>query len=314
MHIRLWLFSTFFILFYSRCTAPNTPQTFPLELVILGTAQDGGYPQAGCKKECCRAVYLGKETARYPVSLGIVDHRSHNTWMIEASPRLPEQMHMLNKIAGIAENILPKGIFITHAHMGHYTGLMHLGREVIGAQNTPVYALPRLCDFLTQNGPWSQLVTLNNIELHTLQPDTPVQINHLFSVTPMLVPHRDEFSETAGFIIEGPSRRVLFIPDIDKWEKWERDLPTLISTVDIVLIDGTFYGPDELPGRNMQEIPHPFIVESMALLSHLSTVDKKKVKFIHLNHSNPALRAGPARDAIDDGGFGVAEQGDRMEL
>jgi len=28
--------------------------------------------------------------------------------------------------------------------MGHYTGLMHFGREVMGTNNLPVYAMPKM--------------------------------------------------------------------------------------------------------------------------------------------------------------------------
>ena len=90
----------------------------------------------------------------------------------------------------------------------------------------------------------------------------------------------------------------MFIPDIDKWQKWDRDIRQMVKSHDDLFIDGTFYKNGEIPGRNMSEIPHPFIEETMALLETLPPSEKSKVWFIHMNHTNPALlhlhKIGPA--------------------
>jgi len=134
-------------------------------------------------------------------------------------------------------------------------------------------------------------------------------------VTPLLVPHRDEFSETVGFMILGPSHSALFIPDIDKWELWDRNIIDEIRNVDYALIDATFFDGDELPGRDMSEIPHPLVVESMALFEELPAVERDKIWFIHMNHSNPLLD--PNSDAyqqVIDAGYHVAREGVRLPL
>jgi pyrroloquinoline quinone biosynthesis protein B len=213
------------------------------------------------------------------------------------------------------EHILPdkpvqlKGIFLTHAHIGHYTGLMHLGREVMGAKAFPVYAMPRMRSFLENNGPWSQLLALGNVEIRNLSADSTILLNERLSITPVLVPHRDEFSETVGFIIDGPEKSLLYIPDIDKWERWDRDIRAVLKTMDVALLDGTFYQNGEIPGRDMGEIPHPFIVESMALFADLPQDEKAKVRFIHFNHTNPLLlENSSARERVEGAGFGVCRE------
>lgn len=207
------------------------------------------------------------------------------------------------------------GIFLTHVHIGHYAGLMQLGREVLGTHAVPVYAMPRMQRFLESNGPWDQLVKLNNIDLRPLAADTPVPLTGGLTVTPFLVPHRDEYSETVGYLIKGPRRRVLFIPDIDKWERWNRRLEDDLADVDVAYLDATFYDATELPGRDLSEIPHPFIVETMQRLQSLPPTERAKVHFIHLNHTNPALQPNSAaRKAIDQQGFHIAEVGERIEL
>ena len=201
---------------------------------------------------------------------------------------------------------------MTHAHIGHYTGLIHLGREVMGAKKTPVYAMPRMKQFLETNGPWDQLIKLNNISIQKINDNVLVQLNERLSITPFLVPHRDEYSETVGYKIQGPNKSLVFIPDIDKWDKWKLNIQEIVKENDYSLLDGTFYDIDELPGRDMSEIPHPFIIESINLLDN---IDKSGVHFIHINHSNPALNSNSdAFKNIINNGFGVTKRGQIFDL
>ena len=273
--------------------------------VVLGVAQDAGHPQAGCARACCTAAWAG---AGHRVSaVAIVDPDTDTHWILDATPDFPAQQHSLPGTLG--------GIFPTHAHMGHYTGLLHLGREAMGADAVPVWAMPRMRTFLETNGPWSQLVTLGHIALQPLADGQPVSLTPGLTVTPILVPHRDELSETVGFLVQGPRHRVLYLPDIDKWERWDTPIESLVRTVDRAWLDGTFYDATELPGRDMSEIPHPFMVESLDRLAALAPRDRAKVHFIHLNHTNPALDpSSAARRAVEARGVHVATAGDRVEL
>lgn len=283
-------------------------------LVVLGTAQDAGYPQIGCDKECCTAYWHGKEEKEHVTSLALVDRKANQYWLFEATPDINTQLHTLQGYL-VDENYAPDGIFITHAHIGHYTGLMHFGREVMGAKGIPVFAMPKLYSFIRTNGPWSQLVSLENISLQQLREDSNIAISSSFKITPLKVPHRDEFSETVGFIIESFKKKVLFIPDIDKWEKWDKDIIEQISKVDIALLDGTFYKNGELPGRDMSEVPHPFVEESIQKFSSLPDSVKSKIVFIHFNHTNPLLKKdSPEKKEVKDKGFDVAEEGMMIEL
>ena len=186
-------------------------------VIVLGVAQDGGAPHAGCSKECCEERWDNPEKHLKVSSIAIVDPKTNETWIIDATPDFASQLN------SVSNNDL-KGIFLTHAHIGHYTGLIHLGREVMGAKETPVYAMPKMKQFLETNGPWNQLVRLNNISIQKINDNVAVQLNERLSITPFLVPHRDEYSETVGYKIEGPNKSLIFIPDIDKWDKWEVSL------------------------------------------------------------------------------------------
>lgn len=275
--------------------------------VVLGTAQDGGLPQAGCRKDCCAH---GRRAA--VSSLALVDPASRRWWLFDATPDLREQ---LARMRSEAPACTLAGVFVTHAHIGHYTGLMHFGREVMGARGMPVWVMPRLNAFLGTNGPWNQLVRLGQVVLQPLAADSTVTLGDSLRVTPFLVPHRDEYSETVGFRMETARGSVVFLPDIDKWERWDRRIEDTLAGTTACYLDGTFFDVNELPGRDMREIPHPFIVESLARFSTLDASDRGRVRFLHLNHTNRAAIPGSdERRRVERAGMHVAVEGERVTL
>ena len=279
-------------------------------VVILGIAQDGGYPHAGCINICCKNLWKNKSKEKVS-SLGIIDPRTKKSWIIDATPDFPEQYNIITH----EHNTELVGIFLTHAHMGHYNGLLYLGREVMGAKNIPVFCMPKMKKFLENNAPWSQLINLKNIILKELKNDIELKLAEQLFIEPFLVPHRDEFSETVGFKIIGTKNSVTFIPDIDKWDKWDQNINKVIQNTGIALIDGTFFSQNEIPHRDMSEIPHPFITETMDLLFSLKSVHKNKVFFIHLNHSNPAINEkNAASNIIKSKKFNIAREGNIFNL
>ncbi len=279
-------------------------------IVILGVAQDGGYPHAGCKKDCCKAAWTDPTLRKNVVSFALVDSVEKKWWLFEATPDIREQLQLFMNLTKGSYRYLPDGIFITHAHIGHYTGLMQLGREVLNTKTVPVYALPRMCTYLSANGPWSQLVSLQNITLKQLSADTALILNSSISIESFTVPHRDEYSETAGFRIVAGQKTYLFIPDIDKWKKWNKDIIEEVKRSDIALLDATFFSSDELPNRKMEEVPHPLVSETMQLFANEPQQVKAKIHFIHFNHTNPLLWNERTKGNFEKSGFRLAKQGE----
>lgn len=287
-------------------------------MVVLGVAQDGGVPQAGSFEH---PAWKDPALARSVVSLGLVDPRAGRRYLFEATPDLRRQLHRLDQLQPRPrDNAGPivDGVFLTHAHMGHYTGLLFFGHEAMGARGVPVYAMPRMAEYLRDNGPWNQLVRLGNIELSPLAAGVEVKLAADLSVTPFLVPHRQEYSEVVGYRIAGPRRSVLFVPDINsfaEWDGWGVRVEDEIAKVDVAYLDGCFWDHGEVPGRDMSQFPHPMIAETMRRLAPLPASERTKVRFIHLNHTNPVLRAdGAERGRVEAAGFRVAEEGERVEL
>jgi pyrroloquinoline quinone biosynthesis protein B len=284
-------------------------------ILVLGTAQDGGYPQAGCRKDCCRLAWDDPQRRRYVSCIAIVDPVSGERWIVDATPDFRYQLRLLDGAAPVEDSPGISGILLTHGHIGHYAGLVHLGREVMGTRSIPVYAMPRMREFLENNGPWDQLIGLNNISLKSLEDGVTVRLNDRLSVTPFLVPHRDEYTETVGYRIDGPDRSAVYISDIDKWDRWDESIVEVLSRVSAAYLDGTFYAEGEIPGRNMADIPHPFIEESMRLFRSLPPEEKAKVHFIHFNHTNPVLDPdGDARRRVEEAGYHITEQLETFDL
>jgi pyrroloquinoline quinone biosynthesis protein B len=280
----------------------NTPY-----LIVLGTVQDGGSPHLGCNKNCCEALTVFQKEARKVTSIAVIEPKNNFNILFEATPDIIPQWKMLPSA--------PKAIFLTHAHMGHYTGLLQLGREALGAKNIPVHVMPRMAGFLNDNGPWNQLISLGNIKLFPMVENQSIYFTNEIIITPLIVPHRDEFSETVGYRIQGPNKTVLFIPDIDKWSKWSENLKAILESVDYAFLDATFFDPEEINYRPLEEIPHPLVKETIAYLDSVSQELKNKVYFIHMNHTNPLLDPkSKATQWVLSQGFHVARKGQQFRL
>ena len=299
--------------------AENHSSASEYAVVVLGTAQDAGFPQAGCWKDCCRDAWADPKVRRFPTSIALIDRTRRRRWLFDCTWQLPDQLHQLQRVCPRKDSPGIDGIFLTHGHIGHYTGLMHLGREVVGADRVPVYAMPQMSQFLKQNGPWSLLVKLGNIQVNPLAANRPVALSvkpaegqqgQDPTVTPILVPHRGEFTETVGFVIRTSGKSVLYLPDIDKWSRWETKIEAVLKEVDLAFLDATFFRNGEIPGRDMSEIPHPFVEESLLRFQGLPAAERAKIHFIHLNHTNPALDPNSnAAAQIRKAGMNLAVQG-----
>jgi pyrroloquinoline quinone biosynthesis protein B len=299
------------ITFFLFLLLPSAKSQQPY-IYILGVAQDGGYPHTGCEKQCCTRARNDVSKRRNVVSFALVNPATKQWWLFEATPDINEQLHLFSTHAGKEYKYLPDGIFITHAHIGHYAGLMQLGREVMGTKSIPVYVLPKMKQYLETNGPWSQLVSLHNIVITPLEEDKGFTAAKRISIIPFTVPHRDEYSETAGFKILTSKNKYLFIPDIDKWAKWNKQITDEVKSVDIALIDATFYDGAELPNRNISEVPHPFVSETMQLFNDEPAETKSKIHFIHFNHTNPALWNDTITNNILSKHYNITRQGNTL--
>lgn len=291
-----------------------------LHALVLGSVQDAGFPQAGCYTDLCD---LGRELhaegrGRYVASLALVEPGDRRYYLVDATPDLTRQIDLIDddRFRARALDRRPfDGIFLTHAHIGHYTGLAVLGNEGLGIRDTPVYCTEAMASFLSANAPWSLLVRQGRIVPTPLDVNRWHRIDDHLQVQLWQVPHRDEFADTVGFVFRGPEATLLYLPDINAWRLWDRDVAEAVASVDVALLDASFWSLDEVPGRSVEDIPHPLVTETMSLLGGVVEAGDARVILTHLNNTNPLLDPkGPQAAEVVRRGFEIAREGMRIPL
>jgi len=293
------------------------PNVGEVVVTILGTAQDGGFPQPGCQRECCTSN-IAQTQPRYPVSLGIKG-RDGSHHMFEASRMMHAQFQVWAETLGTYPSI-PDSICLSHAHLGHVDGLGLLGKEVMSTTDVVIHCSQSVAMYIENTPAYAALIEQGSISISVWESNalfTPTS-ECGFSIQPIPVPHRSEFSDCHGLIIESNGNRLLFLPDHDSWEETLqqqsiRDWLTQLQ-IDVALLDGTFWSANELQHRDINEIPHPTVQESLRRLG-----DKKKgdpdIRFFHLNHTNPLCNPQSKQTQIvREMGWAVAQEGDSFTL
>ncbi len=278
-----------------------------IEALLLGNAQDAGVPQIGCLCPNCAQARSEPALRQWAASLAVILHADKRFFMIDATPDFREQIDLL---LARCDGYRLGGILLTHAHMGHYPGLLQLGPEAWNSTEIPVYATARMSAFLAGNQPWSGLIRQKNIQINRIRPGAHIQLAADLVILPVQVPHREEYSDTVAYSLAGPNRSLFYCPDIDSWDAWDQDIRTVAADHDLALLDGSFYSPAELPGRDLSEIPHPLVGDTVTRLAGLDT----RIFLIHLNHSNPLHRRGPEYDWLAAQGMDVGRTGMHWSL
>ena len=256
-----------------------------MRVTVLGSGQDGGLPQAGARHPNDEAARAGELPERTGPSLLVEDGPAR--LLCDVSPDF--------RVQWWAREGLPDSVALTHAHMGHYGGLVHLGTEAAAAAGIALWASSRMVGFLRANQPWGDLLASGR-----LQPATGSWEEHVIELID--VPHRAEHTDTVAVSID---RRVLWLPDIDSWDAWpaSRDV---VDRHELAFLDGSFWSADEIGGRSIDDIPHPLVPDT---LQHFSG-SPARIVLVHLNHTNPICDpTSPESAAVRDAGFEIASDG-----
>ena len=284
-------------------------------VLVLGSVQDGGYPHIGCRKKCCQPAWNDPSKRRLVSSLAIVNKSLNQCWIIDASPDIKYQINMISDFLGIDGTPKINGIFLTHAHTGHYSGLLDLGKEALDSSKISLYAMPQMCDFIKSNSAFQFLIDSENISLELIENNQSINLIDGTSIRPFLVPHRNEMSETVGYGIKSDNKSIVYLPDIDSWEDWNVDIVNLVRENNHLLIDGTFYSRDEISDRDISEIPHPCILDTLERLSKLDKKNRNKVFFTHLNHTNTMLHDScENKKSLISDGYNIVREGQTFQL
>jgi pyrroloquinoline quinone biosynthesis protein B len=282
-----------------------------MDVFVLGSAQDGGLPQLGSRGAASRRARRQPRHRRLAPSLAVVAEDGH-TLLVDVSPDVVQQETQLldtPRYAGRPIDAPPAdAILLTHAHMGHYAGLVHFGREAAAARGVPCYVTDSMESFLCRHAPWEQLVRLGNLEPVAALPGR-IEMRAGLGVRAFAVPHRAEYTDTVGVSI---NETLLYVPDIDDWERWPAAREE-IGRHRICLLDGTFFDARELPERDRTEVPHPLVTDTVARFRDLAR--DRRLILTHLNHTNPlGDAASPQACWVAAQGFEIATEMMRFEV
>ena len=276
-------------------------------VTLLGIAQDGGRPQPGCTRECCQG--LSEEDYRSPVSLGI-QTTGGQTLLVEATRDLGRQLRMMG-------NPSIDHLFITHAHLGHVDGLGLFGRETMSARNIKLHCSPSMQALIEATPAWNQLLQQNVFEASAFP---RIEIDDV-TVEFIPVPHRAELSDMHATIVRGQEKSLLFLPDHDSWNQTLEahgcdSIRAFLHkfSIDVALLDGTFWSGGELKGRDMRLVPHPTVEESLHRLGETRPNDPE-IFFIHLNHTNPLYNPDSYEsNQLQDSGWAIGYETQQFKL
>lgn len=275
-------------------------------LVIMGSAQDGGVPQLGMHE-----AGILERTAASAAVLG----SGGEALLLDASPDVRRQQRALLEYPRYAarHGNAFDGILLTHGHMGHYAGLVQFGMEAHNADLVPCWGTRRMGSFLRSNEPWARLFREGHLVYYEIAPGEPFQPIPGLVAEAVAVPHRDEYTDTVAYIITAPSgKKALYLPDIDGWDDWDV-ADEVVAEVDVAVLDGTFYDENEMLGRLLAEVPHPFVVDTVARFEDYRQTTHLVLS--HLNRSNALCDDESQQSAwVRSQGFAVAWDGMALEL
>ncbi|MHA2105763.1 MAG: MBL fold metallo-hydrolase [Candidatus Hodarchaeales archaeon] len=282
-----------------------------VEIFVLGTIQDGGLPQIGCFCLNCKIAIKSKMKNRFRSSIAIKTKTS--VYLVDATPDIEYQYPLLMSLTNMDEipnrNLKLSGIILTHLHTGHYTGLVHLGKESASTRNLPVYMTSENELFIRKNKPYSYLIEREEIKPIQIHFDQKFIEEDNLVITPFEVPHRNEDGDTIGLNIRNSStgKNLIYISDIDYLPK---EIIKKFQTSNVIIFDGSFFSKNEISGQ--ENVPHPPIKSTIEILGKNFHSD---FYFTHINHTNPVLNSqSDETEFLTKSGYKLASEGLTISL
>ncbi len=304
-----------------------------MQILILGSAAGGGFPQWNCGCANCAGVrqknFPGKARTQAQIA---VSSDGLGWFLAGASPDLTRQLETFPELLPRGARGSPiSGIVLGSPDLDHIAGLLLL-REL---QPFRVYGSTSVLRILREEN--SMFGMLNRIDPQVMW--SPMKAGAPFPLLSwdgketglkcgaiFLSGRYPKYVKTdasklgaleasAGLFFESNSgKRLAYLPAIGNLSD---ELQKRIDGVDLLLFDGTFWSDDELirvqgSGETARQMGHVPVEESLSILKDLKVGRKM---FIHLNNTNPMLNeSGAEYRAVRQAGWEVAEDNWRLEL
>ena len=303
-----------------------------MEILVLGAAAGGGFPQWNCNCSNCRAFWSGEAglTAQTQSSIAVsADGRRYA--LFNASPDLRQQIERnpaLHPKTGLRDSPIRAAV-LTNGDVDHIAGLLNL-RE---SQPFSLYATSRIHDVLAANTVFNVL-NPDFVQRRTFRLDEAVELTETdgtplgLRLTVFPVPGKvalwledasagENFGtvdeDTVGLeIADTEGRRVYYIPGCARMTD---DLAARLDGADVVFFDGTLWTDDEMIRQEVgiktgQRMGHISMSGPDGSIAAFEALNVGRKVFIHINNTNPVLRQGSAERAeAEASGWTIAQDG-----
>jgi pyrroloquinoline quinone biosynthesis protein B len=269
-----------------------------LEVVILGTAAGGGFPQWNCCCGNCRLSRKGELPPRLQSSIAVSGNGSD--WhLVNASPDVGTQIERFIRPrladAGAARDQPLRSIFLTNADLDHTLGVFQLreGRPLEITTPAPVrQSLERGTGLSHVVGAYAGVNWLIAPEEWRAVDDSGLEARAVplaGSGPPRYDTNAAAGAHAVGYLFRKDGATAGIFPDVAVINE---TLKAELAGCDRVWFDGTFWDGDELvrlgfSTRTAADMGHVPISES---LDALSALGPGRASYLHINNTNPILR------------------------
>lgn len=305
-----------------------------IDIIVLGAAAGGGFPQWNSNAPSCRRARAGDPAAlpRTQASIAVSGDGTH-WFIINASPDLRQQIgqtEALHPRHGLRSTPIA-GVVLTGGEVDTITGLLTLRER----QPFTLLATAPVLALLDAN-PIFEALDRTIIPRRALALDAPTALALPdgaaagLTVTAFVVPGKVplyaesgpdpaaivENGETIGLAISDGTRQALFIPGCARMTD---SLRARLRGADLVFFDGTLWTDDEMlragvgqkTGRRMG---HMSVSGPDGTIAAFAALDVRRKILIHINNTNPILLDDSAEhQAARDAGWDIAFDGMRIQ-
>jgi pyrroloquinoline quinone biosynthesis protein B len=305
-----------------------------MEVVVLGSAAGGGFPQWNCNAPLSKAARDGSIKTKWRTQASISVSTDGERWLlINASPDLRQQLLQTQVLwPREAPRHSPiDAVLLTSGEIDHMAGLLSL-RE---SQAFTLWATPRILEILAENAIFGAL----NPDYVARQPfplgkafepsgahgplGLTVEAFPVPGKVPLFLEGRNQGNlggmpeETVGLEVTAGAARFHYIPGCARMTP---ELRSRLQGSALVFFDGTLWQNNEMIDLGIgpktgQRMGHMSISGADGTIAAFADLDVKRKVFIHVNTTNPVLDEGsPERAEITAKGWDVAEDGMRIQL
>lgn len=307
-----------------------------MQVILLGTAAGGGFPQWNCSCPCCSTARADPELARPRTQSSVAISADGRHWfLLNASPDVREQLTRLPTIAesgtsSAGPRAVPvEAVVVTDPEIDHSMGIVLL-RE---GRHLPLYATPATQAVLENDSHFLPVTrAFADVPVTNLSLDAAVPLRHrdgvesglsveAFSVPAGAPRFASEVADghTVGLLIRehASGRTCAFVPGCGGLDQ---SLLARLADADILLFDGTFWTNREMidlgiGDRTAIDMDHLPLGEPGGSLEHLAALPCQHKVFTHINNTNPMLlEHSPERSAVDEAGMRVGFDGLRISV